>query len=140
MAVFFTAPAGRLIMAQALYESRVSGLSRLSQGKVRDIYAVDDDHLLIVTTDRLSAFDVVLPDPIPGKGEVLTKLSEFWFARTADIVPNHMAELPLDLVVADAADYERIHHEFLTRLPGVARVRSAFTLRTVLERTELPIK
>jgi phosphoribosylaminoimidazole-succinocarboxamide synthase len=82
----------------------VSGLSRISQGKVRDIYAVDEEHLLIVTTDRLSAFDVVLPDPIPGKGEVLTQLSAFWFARTADIVPNHVAALPLESVVPDAAE------------------------------------
>jgi phosphoribosylaminoimidazole-succinocarboxamide synthase len=91
-------------MAQALYESRVSGLSRITQGKERDIYAVDEGHLLIVTSDRLSAFDVVLPDPIPGKGEVLTRLSNFWFERTADIVPNHLAELPLEEVVPDAAE------------------------------------
>ena len=91
-------------MVEALYESRVSGLERLSQGKVRDIYAVDEEHLLIVTSDRLSAFDVVLPDPIPGKGEVLTRLSEFWFDRTDDIVPNHVAALPLEAVVTDAAE------------------------------------
>jgi phosphoribosylaminoimidazole-succinocarboxamide synthase len=88
----------------ALYETRLAGLTRISQGKVRDIYAVDDRHLLIVTTDRLSAFDVVLPDPIPGKGEVLTQLSNFWFARTAGIVPNHLTDLPLDSVVRDAAE------------------------------------
>ncbi|MGI9330833.1 MAG: phosphoribosylaminoimidazolesuccinocarboxamide synthase [Gammaproteobacteria bacterium] len=91
-------------MAEALYESRVSGLTRISQGKVRDIYAVDEGHLLIVTSDRLSAFDVVLPDAIPGKGEVLTRLSNFWFERTANIVPNHLAELPLEEVVPDAAE------------------------------------
>ena len=91
-------------MVEALYESRVSGLERLSQGKVRDIYAVDEEHLLIVTSDRLSAFDVVLPDPIPGKGEVLTRLSEFWFERTVDIIPNHVAALPLEAVVTDAAE------------------------------------
>lgn len=95
-------------MAQALYESRVTGLSRISQGKVRDIYAIDEDHLLIVTTDRLSAFDVVLPDPIPGKGEVLTRLSEFWFGRTAGIVPNHLAELSLEKVVSDGAEREEL--------------------------------
>ncbi|HHQ13941.1 MAG TPA: phosphoribosylaminoimidazolesuccinocarboxamide synthase [Chromatiales bacterium] len=91
-------------MAQALYESKLSGLRRISQGKVRDIYEIDDRHLLIVTTDRLSAFDVVLPDPIPGKGEVLTRLSNFWFARTRDIVPNHLAGLPLEQVVPDPAE------------------------------------
>ena len=87
-----------------MYESRLTALTRLSQGKVRDIYAVDDRHLLIITTDRLSAFDVVLPDPIPGKGEVLTTLSNFWFARTAGIVPNHLANLPLDAVISDPAE------------------------------------
>ena len=85
----------------ALFESRLTALPRISQGKVRDLYAVDDDHLLIVTTDRLSAFDVVLPDPIPGKGEVLTRLSNFWFGRTTDIVNNHLSDLPLEDVVTD---------------------------------------
>jgi phosphoribosylaminoimidazole-succinocarboxamide synthase len=88
----------------ALYESRLTGLTRVSQGKVRDIYAVDDRHLLIVTTDRLSAFDVVLPDPIPGKGEVLTQLSNFWFARTRDTVRNHLSDLPLEAAVRDARE------------------------------------
>ena len=88
-------------MPDALFESRLTALPRISQGKVRDIYSVDDDHLLIVTTDRLSAFDVVLPDPIPGKGEVLTRLSNFWFGRTTDIVTNHLSDLPLEDVVTD---------------------------------------
>lgn len=91
-------------MPDALYESTLTALSRISQGKVRDIYAVDDEHLLIITTDRMSAFDVVLPDPIPGKGAVLTELSNFWFARTAGIVANHLTELPLESVVTDAAE------------------------------------
>ena len=91
-------------MKETLYESKLSGLERLSQGKVRDIYAVDDQHLLIVTTDRLSAFDVVLPDPIPGKGAVLTKLSNFWFARTRNIVPNHLTDLQLTDVISNAAE------------------------------------
>ncbi|SVB07605.1 uncharacterized protein METZ01_LOCUS160459 [marine metagenome] len=85
----------------ALFESRLTALPRISQGKVRDIYSVDDDHLLIVATDRLSAFDVVLPDPIPRKGEVLTRLSNFWFGRTTDIVNNHLSKLPLEDVVTD---------------------------------------
>lgn len=88
----------------AVYQSSVTGLTRLSQGKVRDIYAIDDQHLLIITTDRLSAFDVVLPDPIPGKGEVLTLMSGFWFARTAHIVANHLAQLPLAAVLTDPAE------------------------------------
>lgn len=91
-------------MPAALYESKLTGLERLSQGKVRDIYAVDDEHLVIVTSDRISAFDVVLPDPIPGKGEVLTRLSNFWFGRTEEIVPNHLAALPLADVVRDPAE------------------------------------
>jgi phosphoribosylaminoimidazole-succinocarboxamide synthase len=89
-------------MSNALYESNLSGLQRVNQGKVRDIYGVDDDHLLIVTTDRLSAFDVILPDPIPGKGAVLTNLSNFWFERTKDIVPNHLTDIDLATVITDA--------------------------------------
>lgn len=91
-------------MNNALYESKLSGLDRVSQGKVRDIYAVDDQHLLIVTTDRLSAFDVILPDPIPGKGAVLTKMSNFWFARTRNIVPNHLTNIALADVISNADD------------------------------------
>jgi len=88
----------------ALFESKLSGLTRISQGKVRDMYAVDADHLLIVTTDRLSAFDVVLPDPIPGKGAVLNELTEFWMTRTRDIVANHLTEVPLESVVTNPAE------------------------------------
>ena len=88
-------------MNNALYESKLSGLERINQGKVRDIYAVDDNHLLIVTTDRLSAFDVILPDPIPGKGAVLTKMSNFWFDRTRNIVPNHLTGMDLADVITD---------------------------------------
>src|SRR5476649_2751960 len=84
-----------------LFESHIRSLRRLHQGKVRDIYDVDADHLLIVTTDRLSAFDVVLPDPIPFKGEVLTRISLFWFAKTRHIVPNHLSGLRLTDVIVD---------------------------------------
>ena len=73
-----------------LYVSELSSLKWLRQGKVRDIYEVDAEHLLIVATDRLSAFDVVLPTPIPEKGDILTTMSNFWFARTTGIVPNHL--------------------------------------------------
>jgi phosphoribosylaminoimidazole-succinocarboxamide synthase len=86
-----------------LLQSNVAGLKRIHQGKVRDIYEVDADHMLIVTTDRLSAFDVVLPDPIPGKGSVLTRISRFWFDRTAHIIPNHLTDYPLERAVPDAA-------------------------------------
>ena len=87
-----------------LFESRLRGLKKIHQGKVRDIYDVDAEHLLIVTTDRLSAFDVVLPDPIPFKGEVLTQISSFWFAKTQHIVANHLSRLRVEDVVSDAAE------------------------------------
>jgi phosphoribosylaminoimidazole-succinocarboxamide synthase len=73
----------------------------IGRGKVRDIYSVDDSHLLIVTTDRLSAYDVILPDPIPGKGEVLTRISLFWFRMMSDIIDNQLTELRVDDVVDD---------------------------------------
>jgi phosphoribosylaminoimidazole-succinocarboxamide synthase len=82
-----------------LFESRIRSLRKIHQGKVRDIYDVDADHLLIVTTDRLSAFDVVLPDPIPWKGHVLTKISEFWFEQTRALVPNHLTTLKIEDIV-----------------------------------------
>jgi phosphoribosylaminoimidazole-succinocarboxamide synthase len=87
-----------------MYESAVTSLERLHQGKVRDIYDVDSQHMLIVTTDRLSAFDVVLPDPIPRKGEVLTSISNFWFARTRHLVPNHLSSVTLERAVPDDAE------------------------------------
>ncbi|HET7202569.1 MAG TPA: phosphoribosylaminoimidazolesuccinocarboxamide synthase [Steroidobacteraceae bacterium] len=92
-----------------MHESHVQGLTRIHQGKVRDIYEIPNDprHMLIVTTDRLSAFDVVLPDPIPGKGRVLTSISNFWFARTGHIVPNHLAapdQRDLARIVPSASD------------------------------------
>lgn len=85
-----------------LFESSLSCLSLLSRGKVRDIYAIDEQHLLIVTTDRLSAFDVVLPSPILGKGRVLTNMSNFWFNKMVHIVPNHLSSLTLQDVIPNA--------------------------------------
>ena len=85
-----------------LYKSEISSLSLINSGKVRDIYAVDDEHMLIVTSDRLSAFDVILPDPIPEKGAVLTAVSNFWFDRTGHIVANHLSDKTLDQVLPDA--------------------------------------
>jgi phosphoribosylaminoimidazole-succinocarboxamide synthase len=87
-----------------MHESTLTGLERIHQGKVRDVYAVDDRHMLIVTTDRLSAFDVVLPDPIPGKGRVLTSISNYWFDRTGPIIPNHLTDYPLSRAVPDDAE------------------------------------
>jgi len=87
----------------ALHESNLTSLKFLHRGKVRDIYEVDDQHLLIVQTDRLSAFDVILPDPVPGKGEVLTALSNFWFAKLGHVIPNHLSGIaPEDVVQTDA--------------------------------------
>lgn len=84
-----------------MLQSNVRSLKRIHQGKVRDIYDIDAEHMLIVTTDRLSAFDVILPDPIPGKGAILTQISRFWFERTRDIVPNHLTDIPLESVIPD---------------------------------------
>jgi len=91
-----------------VYETRLSGLPLLHRGKVRDIYEVDAQHLLIVTTDRLSAFDVILPDPIPGKGQVLHQISDFWFNATRHIVPNHGSTLSLQSVVRDPAELAQL--------------------------------
>jgi len=87
-----------------LFESNLRGLKKIHQGKVRDIYDVDAEHLLIVTTDRLSAFDVVLPDPIPFKGEVLTQISLFWFGKTQHLVANHLSDLKVEDIVADSQE------------------------------------
>lgn len=92
----------------ALYESKISNLPLIQRGKVRDIYAVGDDHLLIVTTDRISAFDVILPDPIPGKGAILTAMSNFWFEQMSDVIDNHLSSLSLEDVVPDAAEREQV--------------------------------
>ena len=91
-----------------LFESQLRGLKKIHQGKVRDIYDVDAEHLLIVTSDRLSAFDVVLPDPIPSKGEVLTQISLFWFAKTRHLVPNHISALKVEDVVTDSGEREQL--------------------------------
>jgi len=88
--------------SNALFQSNLPHLQLLNRGKVRDIYQIDPEHMLIVASDRLSAFDVVLPQPIPGKGEVLTRVANFWFERTGGIIPNHLAAKPLQEVVPDA--------------------------------------
>jgi phosphoribosylaminoimidazole-succinocarboxamide synthase len=89
---------------QTVFRTSLRGLEKLHEGKVRDIYSAGADALLIVTSDRLSAFDVVLPDPIPGKGRVLNEISNFWFARTRHIVPNHLTGRSVDDLVSDPAD------------------------------------
>ena len=90
--------------APTVYRSSLRGLEKIHEGKVRDIYAAGPHALLIVTTDRLSAFDVVLPDPIPGKGRVLNRISEFWFERTRHIVPNHLTGRSIESLVSDPSD------------------------------------
>jgi phosphoribosylaminoimidazole-succinocarboxamide synthase len=87
-----------------LLESDLPGLELLHRGKVRDVYALPHDRLLIVASDRLSAFDVVLPDPIPGKGEMLTQISNFWFGQTAHLVPNHLSGTPVTEVLPAGVD------------------------------------
>ena len=90
--------------ADTVFETHLKGLQRIHQGKVRDLYALDERHMLIVATDRLSAFDVVLPDPIPGKGRVLTQISNFWFGKTRHIAPNHLTGLGVEAFVDDPAE------------------------------------
>lgn len=95
-------------MTPALFESNIKSLKLLGRGKVRDIYAVGDDQLLIVTSDRLSAFDVILPTPIPSKGKVLTQMANFWFDRLAHILPNQLTGIdPESVVQADEREQVR---------------------------------
>jgi phosphoribosylaminoimidazole-succinocarboxamide synthase len=88
--------------SQTVHRTALRSLQKIHEGKVRDIYAIDTSSMLIVTTDRLSAFDVVLPDPIPDKGRVLNEISNFWFERTRHIVPNHLTGRSLDTIILDA--------------------------------------
>ena len=91
-------------MPTTLPQSNLPGLELIHRGKVRDVYALDAQRLLMVATDRLSAFDVVLPNPIPGKGEMLTQISNFWFGKTAHLVPNHLLAVPLADVLPPGTD------------------------------------
>ena len=86
---------------KAMFQSHIPHLKLLGRGKVRDIYEADDQHLLIVATDRLSAYDVIMPNPIPGKGEILTSLSNFWFDMMSDLVPNHLTKLKINSYIND---------------------------------------
>lgn len=91
-----------------LFNTLLTSLPRIQQGKVRDIYAVDEQHLLIVATDRLSAFDVVLPTPIPNKGRILTALSNFWFHFTRSLLPNHLTEREITELPLTTEECEQI--------------------------------
>ena len=95
-------------MSQSLFYSELPHLELLNRGKVRDIYAFDREYMLIVTSDRISAFDVVLPQPIPGKGEVLTRVANFWFDRNSHLLPNHQSGIPLAEAVPDAKQRKRL--------------------------------
>ena len=115
-------------MKSSLYETNLSSLSLLGRGKVRDIYDLGSDLLLIVSTDRLSAFDVVFTQVIPGKGEILTKLSNFWFNKMRDIVPNHLTHLRVADYLNVQSEYEELKDRSvvvkkLTPLPVEAVVR-----------------
>jgi phosphoribosylaminoimidazole-succinocarboxamide synthase len=98
-------------MTDTLFESNLKSLKLKHRGKVRDIYDIDDKHMLIVTTDRLSAFDVVLADPIPGKGAMLTAMSNFWFARTRKLIANQVSDIPLAQVIKDPVERARVEKQ-----------------------------
>ena len=112
-----------------LFDTSIPDLPLIGRGKVRDIYSVDDDHLLIVTTDRLSAYDVVLPDPIPGKGEVLTKISLFWFQMMADLIDNQLTELRVADVISDTKLSARLEKQSLV----VKRLNPSDCIRIPIE-------
>jgi len=92
----------------SLLDTNLTSLPLLHKGKVRDIYDIDDKHMLIVTTDRLSAFDVILTDPIPGKGIVLNEVSDFWFKKLAHIIPNQLSDVSLEQVLDNPEDCQRL--------------------------------
>jgi len=102
----------------ALLNANITSLKLLHRGKVRDMYEIDDKHILIVTTDRLSAFDVILPTPIPGKGSVLNAVSDFWFDKLSHIVPSHVSDMSLEKALPDAAEREVVasHATIVKRL------------------------
>lgn len=111
----------------ALFETQLTSLPLLHRGKVRDIYAIDEERLLIIQTDRLSAFDVVLPTPVPGKGKILTQLSAFWFNKLSYILPNHLTGIPPESVVLPEERDQVIDRAFVVKrlnpLPIEAIVR-----------------
>ncbi len=91
-----------------LHTSNLKSLPLLHKGKVRDIYDIDANHMLIITTDRISAFDVIMPTPIPGKGRILNEVTQFWLHRLEHLIPNHLSTLPLEKVLPDAAEREQV--------------------------------
>ena len=110
-----------------VFRTALSGLEKIHEGKVRDIYAVDADTMLIVTTDRLSAFDVVLPDPVPNKGRVLHQISNFWFGRTRHIVPNHLTTRLLASVIKEPTELAMLEGR-----AGIVRKLKALPIEAVV--------
>ncbi len=95
-------------MTESLFESNLASLRLIARGKVRDIYSIDAERLLIVATDRLSVFDVVLPDLIPGKGVILTSISNFWFEKLEPVIPNHLTGIAPEDVLSDPRDHATV--------------------------------
>lgn len=95
----------KIVTEQGLHTTSITSLKLQYRGKVRDIYEIDDAHWLIIATDRVSAFDVILPNVIPGKGKLLTQLAHFWFDRVKPMIPNHLANIPLDSILTDPAEH-----------------------------------
>ncbi len=115
-------------MPKALHSTHIKSLPLLHKGKVRDIYNIDDGHMLIVTTDRISAFDVVMPNAIPGKGMVLNQVTRFWMEKLAHIIPNHLSRMPLEDALPDAGERAEVeNHAMIVKklkaLPVEAIVR-----------------
>ena len=112
----------------SLHTSNITSLPLLHKGKVRDIYDIDSGHMLIITTDRISAFDVIMPTPIPGKGRILNDVTRFWLNKLEHLIPNHLSTLPLEKVLPDAAEREQVaDHAMIVKklkpLPIAAIVR-----------------
>ena len=107
-------------MSGTLFESNIPGLKLLHRGKVRDIYDLDDRTMLIVATDRISAFDVVLPTPIQGKGAVLTSISNFWFQKFERLIPNHLTNTSLDSIIESA----EVRQAMIDRSVVVRKIRA----------------
>ncbi len=115
-------------MPKALHTTHIKSLPLLHKGKVRDIYDIDDRHMLIVTTDRISAFDVVMPNAIPGKGVVLNQVTRFWMEKLSHIIPNHLSDMPLEEALPDADERAEVeNHAMIVKklkaLPVEAIVR-----------------
>jgi phosphoribosylaminoimidazole-succinocarboxamide synthase len=115
-------------MSDSLHTSQISNLKRLHTGKVRDIYEIDDEHMLIITTDRISAFDVVMPTPIPDKGKILNQVTRFWLDKLQHIIPNHLADIPLEDIISDETERKSVENHAmvvkrLRALPVEAIVR-----------------